>query len=652
MSPIEVTHHETWNEQYSRRKIFGLWALVTLPMVLLAWGVAPILIPRLKLPAIAVYLLLMVLGMLWQLVLSLWMIRREQGDLRWETIRRRVWLNPPLHPNTGQPRRRLYWWLLPCLLLASLSLAFGVFATSFNFVLMMLLSLPESVTIFNAIPYTTMTELAVPELSGQWWLLGLVVIAWALSAFFAEEFFFRGILLPKMNGAFGKSDWLVNAILYGLYYLYKPWMILFRLIGALAVAWPARRFRSNWMAAIVRGVEGAGLVAFVLVGILSPSLTSLQTPLTVPHITRQPAAQIINSNRVVTSLPTYDPNSDNDSQVDLCSSDLSSLDLRNSSKDLFYADFDTRTVWPPADRMPADFDPQQIMEIGKDPGLGLRQLRAQGITGQGVNIAIIDMRLLTDHQEYNAQLRWYEEINVGAEETAQMHGSAVASIAVGETVGVAPQAGLYYIGISSYLTTQLFLDHYEALGIRRILEINRQLPEDQKIRVISISAGWDPDSEAQEAAEEARDSGIFVIYSSLSETYGLDFLGLGRDSRSDPNEFLSYEPGLFWQDRFYERGFPTTRAFLLVPMDSRTTASPTGTEDYVFYRSGGLSWSIPYVAGMYALAVQVKPDISPEEFWETALATGQTIQIQHDGRDYEFGVILDPQALIEALQAE
>jgi hypothetical protein len=87
-------------------------------------------------------------------------------------------------------------------------------------------------------------------------------------------------------------------------------------------------------------------------------------------------------------------------------------------------------------------------------------------------------------------------------------------------------------------------------------------------------------------------------------------------------------------------------------MDSRTTASPTGVEDYVFYREGGWSWSIPYLAGMYALAAQVNPDITPEEFWETALKTGRTIQLPHDGKDYEFGVILDPQTLIDTLKSK
>ena len=94
---------------------------------------------------------------------------------------------------------------------------------------------------------------------------------------------------------------------------------------------------------------------------------------------------------------------------------------------------------------------------------------------------------------------------------------------------------------------------------------------------------------------------------------------------------------------------PSTQT-LLVPMDSRTTASPTGTEDYAFYREGGWSWSIPYLAGTYALAVQVRPELTPEEFWTMTLETGRTIQIAHEEKEYSLGVLLDPQALIAALQ--
>ena len=49
-----------------------------------------------------------------------------------------------------------------------------------------------------------------------------------------------------------------------------------------------------------------------------------------------------------------------------------------------------------------------------------------------------------DHVEYRDRLRLYEEIHC-SDRVAQMHGAAVASIAVGKTVGVAPEAELYFI---------------------------------------------------------------------------------------------------------------------------------------------------------------------------------------------------------------
>ena len=107
------------------------------------------------------------------------------------------------------------------------------------------------------------------------------------------------------------------------------------------------------------------------------------------------------------ALPTYDPDSNDNWQVDLRSYDLSTLDLRSSADDLLYADFDSRTVWPPDDRMPEKFDWKRILELGKNPGLGVRKLHARGITGRGTAIAIVDQPLLTEHREYVDRLRRY-----------------------------------------------------------------------------------------------------------------------------------------------------------------------------------------------------------------------------------------------------
>lgn len=384
-------------------------------------------------------------------------------------------------------------------------------------------------------------------------------------------------------------------------------------------------------------------------------LGACSTSITLPKIDRHPDADSWRRG-VLTSLPIYDPTSANAFQVDLRAYDLASLDLGGSLDDLLYADFDDRTIWPAADRMPQGYDWQRIMELGKDPGLGVRDLHTQGITGKNIGIAIIDQTLLVDHQEYSEQLRLYEELDdiTGAWLEAQMHGPAVASIAVGRTVGVAPEADLYYIathrgGNGSDYT-------YLADAIHRIVAINKALPRERKIRVISMSIGWGPEVEGYHelmaAVRRARAAGMLVVSTTIREMYGLDLGGLGRAPLADPNTAASYEPGAFWAQAFANAVWRDTYgAMVLVPMDSRTTASPLGTSEYTFSRVGGLSWAIPYVAGVYALAAQVDPAITPKQFWSLALETGQTIKVNLEGQAVPLGPIIDPVALIDAVQS-
>lgn len=56
---------------------------------------------------------------------------------------------------------------------------------------------------------------------------------------------------------------------------------------------------------------------------------------------------------------------------------------------------------------------------------------------------IIDTRLLVDHVEIKDQIKLYKEMNIDEKRLIEMHGTAVASIAIGKTVGVAPDALLY-----------------------------------------------------------------------------------------------------------------------------------------------------------------------------------------------------------------
>jgi len=648
---------EQATKQFTLGQIVGLWAAATLPMALLAWFAAPIVIERVDLPAVVIYLLVLTVGFAWQTALSFWVILRQEGNLRWATLRRSTWLNRPRHPQTGEPRLRALWRVLLRWPLLLVSLIIGILAPVW-----LMLARRFGGFDYYAVPflrwpaYANITELASPEFAQQWWVLVAGMLGWFWSTILAEELLFRGVLLPRMAGMFGKRDWLANALLYAGYHLFQYWMIPFRLIEGVIVARNARRYTSNWMSILIRGAEGTLVLGLLLLGVTSRPMTSSALPDTLPYISRRPEPLVLNRG-APPAIPSYDPTNFNPYQIDLRGADLSGLDLRSAMDDLVYAAFDTRTIWP-THSLPTGFDPAQILALGKDPGLGVDALHAQGITGRGVGLAIIDQPLLTEHTEYAERLQWYEETSRSSLATyqASMHGPAVASLAVGRTVGVAPEADLYYIGNVTDLTSIVLHSHDFAQAMRRILQVNEQLPADRRIRVISISSGWVPPlagyDDVTAAVREAEDADIMVVNVGTGTGLPSDIVlrGLGRPPTADPDAFESYEPGIWWAADFYAGNFEFDR--LLVPMDSRTVASPAGPNNYAFSRVGGGSWVPPYIAGLYALAVQVDPTITPDRFWDTALHTGRVIEIEHEGRTFSLGTIVDPVALIGALSRE
>jgi membrane protease YdiL (CAAX protease family) len=244
------------NDQYSLAKILGIWAIVALPMLLITYVVAPALIPRVNLHPGILFWFLAILGMAWQFVVSMWIVHREEGDVRWATIRRRFWYTTPSDPKTGEPNAKLLWWSIPLILL---SVGLGD----------MVLRGPLTAAILKLLPaltppsYSDSSNLVSPEFVGQWWLLGVVLINNAFNYFLGEEFLFRGVLLPKMEGVFGKWDWVMNAVLFSAYHLHTPFAILGNIFITAPYIWACKYFRSNWFGVIVHGV--GGVLGFVLV---------------------------------------------------------------------------------------------------------------------------------------------------------------------------------------------------------------------------------------------------------------------------------------------------------------------------------------------------------------------------------------------------
>jgi CAAX protease family protein len=246
----EVDRYEAVR-QYSLLKILAVWAAAAVPMGLLAWVVAPWLADQLggDEPLTAALLILLTVGLIWQFVLVLILLRRELGSLEWALVRDALWLRPPRDPKTGRVGGRVWWWAL------------------------LFVALVAVWSMVPAIPGPSARDFAEfvgadrgeDFFSGAWGWFALVVVFAVFNTVLGEELFFRGLLLPRMRAVFGRRDWVANGVLFTIYHLHVPWVIPTTLVeGIFLEAYPSRRFQSAWMGIIFHSIQSAVIIGVLL----------------------------------------------------------------------------------------------------------------------------------------------------------------------------------------------------------------------------------------------------------------------------------------------------------------------------------------------------------------------------------------------------
>ena len=248
-------------DQYTLGQVLGIWLAAGAPMWLLGWVAYPAL--SVGLSAIDAGLLrmkLLTVGLIWQFVLAMVILYREEGNVRLSTISRRFWLNHPVSARTGETKKALWWWIIPLIVLYAI-LEIGLRSS--------LIDVWLKLFPFFADPGGSNFEAVfAPEIRAQWignWgFLGLFLTSAVFNTFLGEEFMFRGVLLPKMEGVFGKWDWVANGILFCLYHLHQPWGILATMPGDLMFAYSGKRFRSNWFPIILHSGQTVFLLFLIL----------------------------------------------------------------------------------------------------------------------------------------------------------------------------------------------------------------------------------------------------------------------------------------------------------------------------------------------------------------------------------------------------
>lgn len=254
-APAQVAHAGRPIRQLSLIGVIGVWATATVPMATGAWVLAPLIAAGSSSPVALAQTLIGILtaGMVWQFVMVVALVFWEQRSLRWPVVRDALWLRAPQNPKTGKRGGRM-WWAVP------------IFVVAFALVELVPFEIaPAAGRDFGEF-------LGAPEgqamLSGSLPWLALIFAFFVFNTVLGEELLFRGYLLPRMSGVFGKRDWIANGVLFAAYHLHIPWTIPIILLDTFIFSLPSRRYCSAWIGVIVHSAQSVVLFPLVVLLVL------------------------------------------------------------------------------------------------------------------------------------------------------------------------------------------------------------------------------------------------------------------------------------------------------------------------------------------------------------------------------------------------
>jgi membrane protease YdiL (CAAX protease family) len=235
------------------RGILAVWAAAAIPMAIVAWLVAPMLADRFAgdghVPMAKALIVSLTTGMVWQFVLVAILVGREQGSLRWSTVREALWLRSPRSPRSGRTGGRVWLVLIPLIILFTAAQE-----------LLAIVPAPANREFASLIE----SDAGKAFLDGAFGWYSLILVMFIFNTALGEELLFRGYLLPRMEGAFGRRDWVANGLLFAAYHLHVPWAIPGTLLDMFTLAYPTKRYRSAWIGIAVHSAQTVVLAILLL----------------------------------------------------------------------------------------------------------------------------------------------------------------------------------------------------------------------------------------------------------------------------------------------------------------------------------------------------------------------------------------------------
>ncbi|MBI9097773.1 MAG: CPBP family intramembrane metalloprotease [Spirochaetaceae bacterium] len=101
------------------------------------------------------------------------------------------------------------------------------------------------------------------------WLFLIITIILHSTAMIAEEFMWRGYILPRQEKTYGKWAWLVNGLLWAyLVHFIMKWNFISFLPSMLITPFIAQKTQNTWISLLIHGVPNTILWILFLSGIL------------------------------------------------------------------------------------------------------------------------------------------------------------------------------------------------------------------------------------------------------------------------------------------------------------------------------------------------------------------------------------------------
>jgi len=234
-----------------------------------------------------------------------------------------------------------------------------------------------------------------------------------------------------------------------------------------------------------------------------------------------------------------------------------------------------------------------------------------------VNVAIIDKPILQTHNEFTKRISKHTFVIPENEFNDKMHfhGITCAAFLCGNNCGVANKANLFYYAYPDKFEDDGMYWNYHFKALDLILEHNKSFAE--KIKVVSISAGFprsriDLYEKMNYYITELQNYECQLVY---SNNFGEKFTCASKKYGFSSDDLNGYCLDT-WQTNEWDK------QKILIPSSGRSSPCNSGNNKYMYNGNQSCySWAIPYLCGVYALALQVNCSISFNEFCNLAEKT-------------------------------